>query len=121
MSSQKRTITKLVSFERVLSVSKCVTRKAVHLEHCDLNIVFRSTSLKPRFPMVYLPAVEIRACALASILRSWALRGINREQTDAVQQLFESNSWPWNLEAADVCETESTALPTSLCIRIVLG
>ena len=38
----------------------------------------------------------------------------NREQKDAVQQLFESNGWPWNFEVSDVCETENTALPTSL-------
>ena len=37
------------------------------------------------------------------------LRGINHEQKDAVQQLFESNGWPWNVEVTDVCETESTA------------
>ena len=37
------------------------------------------------------------------------LRGINHEQKDAVQQLFESNGWPWNVEMTDVCETESTA------------
>ena len=43
-----------------------------------------------------------------------ALRGINREQKDVVQQLFESNGWPRNVEVADVCETESTALSTSL-------
>ena len=56
--------------------------------------------------------------------RGRALRGINREQKDAVQQLFESNGWPWNFEVTDIeCETESTALsmslakpcPTSLC------
>ena len=37
------------------------------------------------------------------------LRGINDEQKDAVQQLFESNGWPWNVEVTDVCKTESTA------------
>ena len=37
------------------------------------------------------------------------LRGINHEQKDAVQQLFESNGWPWNVEVTDVCKTESTA------------
>ena len=41
-------------------------------------------------------------------------RDKNREQKDAVQQLFESNGWPWNFEVSDVCETENTALPTSL-------
>ena len=41
-------------------------------------------------------------------------RGINLEQKDAVQQLFESNSWPWNAEVTDVCETEGTGLSTSL-------
>ena len=57
------------------------------------------------------------ACALASVLigqRGGALRGIIREQKDAVQQLFESNGWPWNAEVTDVCEAESTALCTSL-------
>ena len=39
-------------------------------------------------------------------------RDKNREQKDAVQQLFESNGWPWNFEVSDVCETENTALPT---------
>ena len=53
-------------------------------------------------------------------------RGINHEQKDAVQQLFESNSWPWNVEVTDVCDTESTTLSASLdkphpfCIQIVL-
>ena len=37
------------------------------------------------------------------------LRGINREQKDAVQQLFESNGWPWTVEVTDVCKTDSTA------------
>ena len=37
------------------------------------------------------------------------LRGINHEQKDAIQQLFESNGWPWNVEMTSVCETESTA------------
>ena len=37
------------------------------------------------------------------------LRGINHEQKDAGQQLFESNGWPWTGEVTDVCETESTA------------
>ena len=32
-----------------------------------------------------------------------ALRGINHEQKGAVQYLFESNSWPWNVEVTDVC------------------
>ena len=41
-------------------------------------------------------------------------RGINLEQKDAVQQLFESNGWPWNVEVTDVCEIESTALSMSL-------
>ena len=40
--------------------------------------------------------------------------GINREQKDAVQQLFENNGWPWNVEVTDVRETESTALSTPL-------
>ena len=31
-----------------------------------------------------------------------------------VQQLFESNGWPWNVEVTDVCEIESAALSTSL-------
>ena len=43
-----------------------------------------------------------------------ALRDINCEQKDAVQQLFENNGWPWNVEVTDVCETESTALSMSL-------
>ena len=33
----------------------------------------------------------------------------NHEQKDAVQQLFESNGWPWTVEVTDVCKTESTA------------
>ena len=45
------------------------------------------------------------------------MRGINREQKDPVQQLFESDGWPWNVEVTNVCETESTALP--ICIQIV--
>ena len=32
------------------------------------------------------------------------LRGINREQKDTVQQLFESNGWPWTVEVTDVCK-----------------
>ena len=40
--------------------------------------------------------------------------GINRQQKDAVQQLFESNGWPWNVEVTSVCETESTALTMSV-------
>ena len=35
--------------------------------------------------------------------RGGALWGINGEQKDAVQQLFESNGWPWNVEVTDVC------------------
>ena len=53
----------------------------------------------------------------ASILiwsKGWGFEGHNHEQKDAVQQLFKSNSWPWNVEVTDVCETESTALSTSL-------
>ena len=46
--------------------------------------------------------------------RGGTLRGINCEWRDEVQQLFESNGWPWNVEVTDVCETESTALSTSL-------
>ena len=48
--------------------------------------------------------------------RGRALRGINREQKDTVtvQQLFESNGWPLNVEVTDVCETENTVLSTSL-------
>ena len=45
-------------------------------------------------------------CALAAILiwaKGGAFRGIHREQKDAVQQLFESNGWPWNVEVTDVC------------------
>ena len=45
------------------------------------------------------------------IIRFWVemsfqltLRGINDEQKDAVQQLFESNGWPWNVEVTDVCK-----------------
>ena len=37
-----------------------------------------------------------------------------KRKIDAVQQLFESNGWPWNAEITDVCETESTVLSTSL-------
>lgn len=37
------------------------------------------------------------------------LKGINHEQKDAVQQLFERNGWPWNVEVTDVCGTESSA------------
>ena len=37
------------------------------------------------------------------------LKGINREQKDAIQQLFQSNGWPWTVEMTDVCETDSTA------------
>ena len=43
-----------------------------------------------------------------------ALRGIHREQKDAVQQLFESNGWLGMLKWPMWCETESTALSTSL-------
>ena len=46
--------------------------------------------------------------------RGRALRGINREQKDTVQQLFESNGWPLNVEVTDVSETENTVLSTSL-------
>ena len=42
------------------------------------------------------------------------LRGINHEQKDAVQQLFESNGWPWNVEMTYVCKTESTAQSSRL-------
>ena len=73
--------------------------------------------LKSQFPKAHLQAVKIPACALVSDL-IWA-KGpgfgvINHEQMDAVQQVFESNSWPRNVEVTDVCETESTALSTSL-------
>ena len=54
----------------------------------------------------------------SKLISVWAkgqgFRGINREQKDAVQQFFKSNGWPWNGEVTDVCETESTALSTSL-------
>ena len=43
-----------------------------------------------------------------------ALMGINLEDKDAIRQLFESNGWPGNVQATDVCGTESTALSTSL-------
>ena len=49
----------------------------------------------------------------ASILiwaNGWGFEGHNHEQKDAVQQQFKSNSWPWNVEVTDVCETESTML-----------
>ena len=46
--------------------------------------------------------------------RGGALRDINSEQKDTVQQLFESNSWPWNVELTNAHETESTALSASL-------
>ena len=56
-----------------------------------------------------------------------ALRGISRKQKDTIQQLFESNGWPWNVEVTDVCETESialhvhfTRLAPPFCIQIVL-
>ena len=53
-----------------------------------------------------------------------ALRGIHREQKDAVQQMFESNGWRGMLKWAMWCETESTALSTSLeeenCCHICL-
>ena len=54
-------------------------------------------------------------CTSAGFWLKWVfiydltLRGINDEQKDAVQQLFESNGWPWNVEVTDVCKTESTA------------
>ena len=46
--------------------------------------------------------------------RDGALRGINHEQKDTVQLLFESNGWTWNAEVTSVCETESTALTMSV-------
>ena len=56
-----------------------------------------------------------------------ALRGISRKQKDTIQQLFESNGWPWNVEVTDVCETEGIALHVHVtrlappfCIQIVL-
>ena len=66
---------------------------------------------------MYLWAVNICACTFMSILiwaKGWCFEGHNFEQEDAVLQLFESNSWPWNVEVTNVCETESTALSTSL-------
>ena len=42
------------------------------------------------------------------------MRDINHEWKEAVQQLFESNGWPWNAEVTNMCETESTALSTTL-------
>ena len=47
------------------------------------------------------------------------MRGINHKQKDAVQQLFESSGWPWNVEVTNVCETESTVL--SICFQMVLA
>ena len=42
------------------------------------------------------------------------MRGIKHEQKDVVQQLFEKNGWPWNVELTDVCETEGTGLSISI-------
>ena len=73
-----------------------------------------SNSLRPRKPEGSLGRTA-QDVHLDSHTGQWggALRGISCEQKDAVQQLFESNRWPWNVEVTDVCETESTALPTS--------
>ena len=38
---------------------------------------------------------------------------MNTVQKNTVQQLFESNRWPWNVKVTDVCKTESTTLSTS--------
>ena len=59
-------------------------------------------------------AVKIRACVLAIWAKVRGLRGINHEQKDTVQHLFENNGWPWNVKVTDMCETckHSTARVT---------
>ena len=79
-----------------------VNRQYMYCNSCHFVCCF----LKPRFPKVNLWAVKICACTLTPVLiwaKGWGLEGHNCEQKDAVLQLFESNSWPWNVEVTSVC------------------
>ena len=56
------------------------------------------------------------------------LRGcINREQQDAVQQLFETNGWPWNAEVTDVemkaqhCPCHQTSVLHDMTVTYILN
>ena len=63
-----------------------------------------------------LKAWHAHSCQSQFGQRGGALRGINREQKDAVQRQFESNGWPWNAEVTDVC----VKLKTQRCISTSL-
>ena len=75
-----------------------------------IHIVYScDTELKPPCRKVYLHEGSAKFAHVQSHQfqfgqRGGALRGINHEQKGAVQHLFESNSWPWNVEVTDVCK-----------------